>query len=100
MPEETWKWIVYIHQRIQWLERGVQVTNTQTARSSAVARRCKGELDIAPHETKELSGLVATLQRRLDRLEGWRRGKSDPEATGTRACANSPGAWPPRAAEG
>ena len=47
------------------------------ARSAAVAQRAQRELDIARFETKELSGVVATLHRRLDRLEARRSAPSD-----------------------
>ena len=68
-PDTTWRWIVYLHRRVQLLELAVDTGKGEMARISTVAARAQKELDIARAETKSLTNVVSGLQERLDALE-------------------------------
>ena len=77
IPEDIWRWIMYLKRRIWELEREARINNIEMGKSAAVAAKAQKELDIAKFEPRKLSGVVTRLQRRLDRLEDLRRDGSD-----------------------
>ena len=68
-PDTTWRWIVYLRRRVQFLEREVDTGKGEMTRIARVAARAQRELDIARGETKSLNKVVSGLQQRLDALE-------------------------------
>ena len=68
-PDTTWRWIVYLRRRVQFLEREVDTGKGEMKRIARVAARAQRELDIARGETKSLSKVISGLQQRLDVLE-------------------------------
>ena len=68
-PDTTWRWIVYLRRRVQFLERQVDTGKGEMTRISEVAARAQRELDIARAETRQLNTVISGLQQRLDALE-------------------------------
>ena len=68
-PDTTWRWIVYLRRRVQFLEREVDTGKGEMTRVARVAARAQRELDIARGETKSLNKVISGLQQRLDALE-------------------------------
>ena len=68
-PDTTWRWIVYLRRRVQFLEREVDTGKGEMTRISEVAARAQRELDIARAETRQLNTVISGLQQRLDALE-------------------------------
>ena len=68
-PDTTWRWIVYLRRRVQFLEREVDTGKGEMTRISEVAARAQRELDIARGETRQLNTVMSGLQQRLDALE-------------------------------
>ena len=65
-PDTTWRWIVYLRRRVQFLERKVDTGKGEMTRIARVAARAQRELDIARGETKSLNKVISGLQQRLD----------------------------------
>ena len=68
-PDTTWRWIVYLRRRVQFLEREVDTGKNEMTRIARVAARAQRDLDIARGETKSLNKVISGLQQRLDALE-------------------------------
>ena len=68
-PDTTWRWIVYLRRRVQFLEREVGTGKGEMTRIAGVAARAPKELDIARAETRSLNTVISVLQQRLDALE-------------------------------
>ena len=68
-PDTTWRWIVYLRRRVQFLEREVDTGKGEMTRIAGVAARAQRELDIARGETRSLNTVISGLQQRLDALE-------------------------------
>ena len=68
-PDTTWRWIVYLRRRVQFLEREVDTGEREMTRIARVVARAQRELDIARGETKSLNKVISGLQQRLDALE-------------------------------
>ena len=68
-PDTTWRWIVYLRRRIQFLEREVDTGKGEMTRITRVAARAQRELDIARGRTKSLNKVISGLQQRLAALE-------------------------------
>ena len=89
-PDTTWRWIVYLRRRVQFLEREVDTGKAEMTRIARVAARAQRELDIAKiemvkstkvatanqklldiarGETRSLNKVISGLQQRLDALE-------------------------------
>ena len=89
-PDTTWRWIVYLRRRVQFLEREVDTGKGEMTRIARVAARAQRELDIAKIEmvksandatatqklldiarggTRSLNKVISGLQQRLDALE-------------------------------
>ena len=68
-PDTTWRWIVYLGRRVQFLKREVDTGKREMTRIARVAARARRELDIARAETKSLNKVISGLQQRLDALE-------------------------------
>ena len=89
-PDTTWRWIVYLRRRVQFLERKVDTGKGEMTRIARVAARAQRELDIAKiemvksssvatatqtllditrGETRSLNKVISGLQQRLDALE-------------------------------
>ena len=68
-PDTTWRWIVYLRRRVQFLEREVDTGKGEMTRIARVAASAQRELDIARGETKSLNKVISGLQQRLDALE-------------------------------
>ena len=68
-PDTTWRWIVYLRRRVQFLEREVDTGKGEMTRIARVAARAQRELNIARGETKSLNKVISGLQQRLDALE-------------------------------
>ena len=89
--DSTWRWIVYLRRRVQFLEREVDTGKGEMTRITRVAARAQKELDIAKiemvksakvatatqrqldiarSETRQLNKVISGLQQRLDVLEG------------------------------
>ena len=68
-PDTTWRWIVYLRRRVQFLEREVETGKSEMTRIARVAVRAQRELDIARGETRSLNKVISGLQQRLDALE-------------------------------
>ena len=68
-PDTTWRWIVYLRRRVQFLEREVDTGKGEMTRIAGVAVRAQRELDIARAETRQLKTVISGLQQRLDALE-------------------------------
>ena len=68
-PDTTWRWIVYLRRRVQFLEREVDTGKGEMTRITGVAARAQRELDIARAETRSLNTVISGLQQRLDALE-------------------------------
>ena len=68
-PDTTWRWIVYLRRRLQFLKPEVDTGKGERTRISEVAARAQRELDIARAETRQLNTVISGLQRRLDALE-------------------------------
>ena len=68
-PDTTWRWIVYLRRRVQFLEREVDTGKGEMTRIARVAARAQRELDIARGETRSLNKVISGLQQRLDALE-------------------------------
>ena len=80
IPENIWRWIVFLKRKIWKSEREAQINKMETGKSTAVAANTHKELDIATFEARKLSGMVTKLQRRLDRLEDPRSNRKQPAA--------------------
>ena len=65
----TWRWIVYLRRRVQFLEREVDTGKGEMTRISEVAARAQRELDIARAETRQLNTVISGLQQKLEALE-------------------------------
>ena len=68
-PDTTWRWIVYLRRRVQFLEREVDTGKGEMTRIARVAARAQTELHITRGETKLLNKVISGLQQRLDALE-------------------------------
>ena len=68
-PDTTWRCIVYLRRRVQFLEREVDTGKGEMTRISEVAACAQRELDIARAETRQLNTVISGLQQRLDALE-------------------------------
>ena len=68
-PDTTWRWIVYLRRRVQFLECEVDTGKGEMKRIARVAGRAQKELDIARVETRSLNTVISGLQQRLDALE-------------------------------
>ena len=68
-PDTTWRWIVYLRRRVQFLEREVDTGKGEMKRIARVAARAQKELDIARADTRSLNTVISGLQQRLDALE-------------------------------
>ena len=68
-PDTTWRWIVYLRRRVQFLEREVDTGKGEMTRIARVAARAQRELDIARGKTRSLNKVISGLQQRLDALE-------------------------------
>ena len=77
IPEDIWRWIMYLKRSILELEREATINKMEIGKSAAVAAKAQKELDIAKFAAWKLSGVVTKLQRRLDRLGDLRRYSSD-----------------------
>ena len=69
IPENIWRWIVYLKRKIWNLEREAHINKIEIGKSAAIATKAQKELDIAKLKAGKLSGVVTKLQRRLDGLE-------------------------------
>ena len=67
--DTTWRWIVYLRRRVQFLESEVDTGKGEMTRISKVAARAQRELDIARAGTRQLNTVISGLQQRLDALE-------------------------------
>ena len=97
-PDTTWRWIVYLRRRVQFLEREVDTGKGEMTRISEVAARAQRELDIARAETRQLNTVISGLQQRLDALEARGSVGSDhpPLESGSSDDAWGPGPGPGR----
>ena len=68
-PDTTWRWIVYLRRRVQFLEREVDTGKGEMTRIARVAARAQRELDIASGETRSQNKVISGLQQRLDAPE-------------------------------
>ena len=68
-PDTTWRWIVYLRRRVQFLEREVDTGKGEMTRIARVAACAQKELEIARGETRSLYKVISGLQQRLDALE-------------------------------
>ena len=97
-PDTTWRWIVYLRRRVQFLKREVDTGKGEMKRIARVAARAQRELDIARGETKSLSKVISGLQQRLDALEARGSVGSDhpPPESGSSDDSWGPGPGPGR----
>ena len=97
-PDTTWRWIVYLRRRVQFLEREVDTGKGEMNRIARVAARAQRELDIARSETKSLNKVISGLQQRLDALEAHGSVNSDhpPLESGSSDDGWGPGPGPGR----
>ena len=97
-PDTTWRWIVYLRRRVQFLEREVDTGKGEMTRISEVAARAQRELDIARAETRQLNTVISGLQQRLDALEARGSVGSDhpPLVSGSSDDSWGPGPGPGR----
>ena len=77
-PDTTWRWIIYLRRRVQFLEREVDTGKGEMTRIARVAARAQRELDIARGGTRSLNKVINGLQQRLDALEARWSVSSDP----------------------
>ena len=77
IPENIWRWILYLKRRISDLQRKAQINKIESSQIAAVASVARKELDIARLEAGKQSGVVTKLHRRLDRLQELRSNGSD-----------------------
>ena len=68
-PDTTWRWIVYLRRRVQFLEREVDTGKGEMTRIAGVAAGVQRELDITRAETRSLNTVISGLQQRMDALE-------------------------------
>ena len=78
IPENIWRWIVYLKRKICSLESEAQIN-----KRAAVSAKAQKELDIAKFEAGMLSGVVTKLQMRLDRLGELKSTGSDQRSNGS-----------------
>ena len=127
-PDTTWRWIVHLRRRVQFLEREVNtgkgemtriarvtaraqreldIAKTEMVKSTSVATATQRLLDIARGETRSLNKVISGLQQRLDALEARGSVGSDPWNLARRTTAGdldqvradpTPLAEPPRVA--
>ena len=118
-PDTTWRWIVYLRRRVQFLEREVDTGKGEMTRIARVAARAQRELDIAKiemvksasvatatqrlldiarGETRSLNKVISGLQQRLDALEARGSVGSDhpPLESGSSDDSSGPGPDPGR----
>ena len=97
-PDTTWRWIVYLRRRVQFLEREVDTGKGEMTRISEVVARAQRELDIARAETRQLNTVISGLQQRLDALEARGSVGSDhpPLESGSSDDGWGPGSGPGR----
>ena len=69
-PDTTWRWIVYLRRRIQFLEREVDTGKGEMTRIARVAARTQRELDIAKIEMVKSASVATATQRLLDIARG------------------------------
>ena len=76
-PDSTWRWIVYLRRRVQYLEREVDTGKGEMTRIARVAARAQRELDIAKIEMVKSANVAIATQRQLDiaRAETWQLNK-------------------------
>ena len=69
-PDTTWRWIVYLRRRVQFLEREVDTGKGEMTRIARVAARAQRELDIAKIEMVKSASVATATQRLLDIARG------------------------------
>ena len=69
-PGTTWRWIVYLRRRVQFLEREVDTGKGEMTRIARVAARAQRELDIAKIEMVKSASVATATQRLLDIARG------------------------------
>ena len=69
-PDTTWRWIVYLRRRVQFLERKVDTGKGEMTRIARVAARAQRELDIAKMEMVKSASVATATQRLLDIARG------------------------------
>ena len=69
-PDATRRWIVYLHRRVQFLEREVDTGKGEMTRIARVAARAQRELDIAKIEMVKSAGVATATQKLLDIARG------------------------------
>ena len=69
-PDTTWRWIVYLRRRVQFLEREVDTGKGEMTRIARVAARAQRELDIAKIEMVKSAGVATATQKLLDIARG------------------------------
>ena len=69
-PDTTWRWIVYLRRRVQFLEREVDTGKGEMTRIARVAARAQRELDIAKIEMVKSASVATAAQRLLDIARG------------------------------
>ena len=77
IPENIWRWIVYLKRKIGNLEPEAQINKIEIGKSATIAAKAPKKLDNSELEGVKLGGLVTKLQRKLDRLEDLRSDGSD-----------------------
>ena len=97
-PDTTWRWIVYLRRRVQFLEREVDTGKGEMTRIAGVAARAQRELDITRAETRSLNTVISGMQQRLDALEACGSVGSDhpPLESGSSDDGWGPGSGPGR----
>ena len=69
-PDTTWRWIVYLRRRVQFLEREVDTGKGEMTRIATVATRAQRELDIAKIEMVKSAGVATAILKLLDISRG------------------------------
>ena len=69
-PDTTWRWIVYLRRRVQFLEREVDTGKGEMTRIARVAARAQRVLDIAKIEMVKSASVATATQRLLDIARG------------------------------
>ena len=69
-PDTTWRWIVYLRRRVQFLEREVDTGKGEMTCIARVAARAQRELDIAKIEMVKSAGVATATQKVLDIARG------------------------------
>ena len=69
-PDTTWRWIVYLRRRVQFLEREVDTDKGEMTRIARVAPPAQRELDIARIEMVKSASVAIATQNLLDIARG------------------------------